>query len=372
MAEFKPMTKMETTEPSVILKLKAGGHVNMKKGGKAESGHKKMADGGAAIPSGALQALMQNPALVGRPAVNALVRSPGKPSMAARRAAMMASMAARRPAPAAPMMSAAGPGAMPGAMKKGGRAEGCDADMAQDKAMIKKAFKQHDTQEHKGGKGTQLALKKGGKMADGGIAEKGGVKENDKTSSSKTTKIHEAGQTGYANFKRGGVINSSEKGGIQENDKVTKSQTTKIHEAGVNPGYEAFKKGGKAKKAYATGGRVESGAPVAMPQSSKPVPKPIRINQLTGTYKKGGCVKMKDGGDLPPPKDMSKGAYDRFYADEKADNEAMSNAILGFPGRMVDKVKSLFSSDKTPPTGSVTKTEKSVTVAPGKKRGGRC
>jgi len=36
------------------------------------------------------------------------------------------------------------------------------ADMAQDKAMIKKAFKQHDMQEHKGGKGTKLALKKGG------------------------------------------------------------------------------------------------------------------------------------------------------------------------------------------------------------------
>ena len=36
------------------------------------------------------------------------------------------------------------------------------ADMAQDKAMIKKAFKQHDAQEHKGGKGTKLALKKGG------------------------------------------------------------------------------------------------------------------------------------------------------------------------------------------------------------------
>ena len=35
-------------------------------------------------------------------------------------------------------------------------------DMKQDKAMIKKAFKQHDMQEHKGGKGTSLALKKGG------------------------------------------------------------------------------------------------------------------------------------------------------------------------------------------------------------------
>lgn len=36
------------------------------------------------------------------------------------------------------------------------------ADMAQDKALIKKAIKQHDAQEHKGGKGTTLKLKKGG------------------------------------------------------------------------------------------------------------------------------------------------------------------------------------------------------------------
>ena len=37
------------------------------------------------------------------------------------------------------------------------------ADMAQDKALIKKAFKQHDKQEHKGGKGTTLKLAAGGK-----------------------------------------------------------------------------------------------------------------------------------------------------------------------------------------------------------------
>ena len=43
-------------------------------------------------------------------------------------------------------------------------------DLAQDKALIKKAIKQHDKQEHKGGKGTTLKLKKGGavKKADGG------------------------------------------------------------------------------------------------------------------------------------------------------------------------------------------------------------
>lgn len=36
------------------------------------------------------------------------------------------------------------------------------SDLKQDKALIKKAFKQHDAQEHKGGKGTSLKLKKGG------------------------------------------------------------------------------------------------------------------------------------------------------------------------------------------------------------------
>jgi hypothetical protein len=44
--------------------------------------------------------------------------------------------------------------------------ENMKSDMAQDKAMIKKAFKQHDAQEHKGGKGTMLKLKKGGPTTD--------------------------------------------------------------------------------------------------------------------------------------------------------------------------------------------------------------
>ena len=35
-------------------------------------------------------------------------------------------------------------------------------DVGQDKALIKKAFKQHDMQEHKGGKGTKLKLAAGG------------------------------------------------------------------------------------------------------------------------------------------------------------------------------------------------------------------
>ena len=49
------------------------------------------------------------------------------------------------------------------------------ADKKQDVAMIKKAFKEHDAQEHKGGKGTKIVLKKGGmdtkKMAKGGVTQ---------------------------------------------------------------------------------------------------------------------------------------------------------------------------------------------------------
>jgi hypothetical protein len=60
-------------------------------------------------------------------------------------------------------------------MKKGGMAEVGKTDMAQDKTMIKKAFKQHDMQEHKGGKGTNLKLAKGGafRSSANGIASKG-------------------------------------------------------------------------------------------------------------------------------------------------------------------------------------------------------
>jgi len=47
-------------------------------------------------------------------------------------------------------------------MAKSDMKEDMKADKKQDVALIKKAFKQHDKQEHKGGKGTSLKLKKGG------------------------------------------------------------------------------------------------------------------------------------------------------------------------------------------------------------------
>jgi hypothetical protein len=47
-------------------------------------------------------------------------------------------------------------------MAKSDMKEDMKVDKAQDVALIKKAFKQHDKQEHKGGKGTSLKLKAGG------------------------------------------------------------------------------------------------------------------------------------------------------------------------------------------------------------------
>jgi hypothetical protein len=373
MGQFKPMVKMMTTEPTVELKLKKGGHVNMKKGGKAESGHKKMAMGG-----GAMDALAGTPALIGRPAVNAPVRAPGKPSMAARRKAM---------APKAPI----GNPAMPSTpMKKGGKAEGGEsksmhkAEMSKMKGL-EKELKSHESKPaSKGHKG----LKSGG-MATGGVTN---------------------GQGGYA---KGGIINTEGQGGKYRNTKMdtAKPDHSPAKTGGVKNGNGGgyatggvtksngggYKMGGKAsKKAYATGGTVDSGKPVAMPQGSKKPPTPVSINRLSGTYKSGGKVtpaegrlranyaaenatamkeakadsnlkyskyqKMADGGK---PVDLSKGAYDASKKHSMELEDALNP--LSMVKELAGKAKDYFM----PKGESVTKTKESVTVAPvPKKRGG--
>ena len=391
MGQFKPMVKMMTTEPTVELKLKKGGHVNMKKGGKAEGGHKKMADGG-----GALGALAGTPALIGRPAVNAPVRAPGKPSMASRRKAMMAKSATTPSGPAMP----------PPPMKKGGKAEGGEsksmhkAEMSKMKGL-EKELKSHESKPaskgHKGLKTGGVALgnaggyKKGGdvkKYAKGGVAGNGIINTEGQGGKYRNTDMHTAEYTGKTSGKTGDVKNGN--GGGYKTGGVA------LGNAG------GFKKGGSAKKAYAAGGTVDSGRPVAMPQGRKPTPPSVKINQLAGTYKNGGKatpaearllknnaaenatamrqaktqsnMKYMNGGGATSDKekDMSKGAYDAHYANEKAENEEMRNMILGAPKKLYEGVKGLFGSKTPQGQGSVTKTEKSVTVSPaGKKRGGR-
>jgi hypothetical protein len=241
MGQFKPMVKMMTTEPTVELKLKNGGAVAMKKGGSAKKEEKKMADGGA------MAMLNRTPALVGRPAVNAPVRSPGKPPMAARRKAMMA---ARPPMEERPMM------------KKGGKA---------DKESLAEHAAKPASKAHKG-------LKTGGVVDGQGGYKTGGVVK---------------GQGGY---KSGGIITEKEgskDAGVYRNTKMdtAKPDHSPAKTGGVKLGNGGgYKKGGATKK-YAKGGSVnDAGKPEEMPQGNKKPPSPVSISKLSGTYKKGGKV----------------------------------------------------------------------------------
>ncbi len=293
MAEgFKKMTKMYTDEPSVVLNLKKGGKVASK---KASSGKTmKKADGGASLMS----ALAGTPALVGRPAMNTPVAVPKKPSMASRRKAMMA----------------------PPPMKKGGMAKHDDA--AQDRAMIKKAMS-------------------GKKFASGGgvtapmtrtTVSSAMAKPYDETMMHTTPKGKSSGTTGdvkksnAGGYKAGGTVASRIVS--DTNDKPDRGSTvnggtikgnakdyleTQMHTAKANKssggtgavkmgngaGYATggvansnmggYKKGGASKKHFATGGKVNSGRPVALFHGNVHSG-PKTQNNLSGTYKDGGEV----------------------------------------------------------------------------------
>jgi len=290
MGQFKPMVKMMTTEPTVELKLKKGGHVNMKKGGKAEAGHKKMAMGG-----GAMDMMSGTPALVGRPAVNAPVRSPMKPSMASRRKAMMA----KKPAMAMPPM------------KEGGESKKTHmAEMSKMKGL-EKELKSHESKPaskgHKGLKTGGVALgnaggfKKGG-MATGGVkmGNAGGFKDGGMSMVEKDGKmVPDFAADGKGKMKKGGMMGG---GGMHmmPNGSMMKNSAMKMGgmaTGGVKMGNAGgYKHGGKSsKKAFATGGTVDSGKPVAMPQGAKKPSSPVSINRYAGTFKKGGKVTPAEG-----------------------------------------------------------------------------
>ena len=331
MGQFKPMVKMETTEPSVELKLKKGGCV---------TSAKKMMNGGV------MGALASAPAPGARGGMAPAAR-PGKPSMMDRRKAMMGKSAMARPM-----------------MAKGGAMDALEAHAA------KPASKGH------------AGLKTGGvaKSPKPGNYATGGVVN---------------GQGGY---KDGGII-KSEKG-------KTKMVTAKVDHNSAPTGdvkmgnAGGYKKGGATKKHYATGGAVNnSGHAVAMPK--KQASMPVSNDRQSGTFKTGGSVtpaqkkeqsafkaenatamkqakaysnekygrKMNDGGSVS---DKEQKMLDKAYADSigpSKEDMDMAKQIRSIPKKMYEGAKSLFTT-KEKPAGSVTKTEKSVTVAPARKRGG--
>jgi hypothetical protein len=297
MGQFKPMVKMMTTEPSVILKLKKGGHVAghsaMKSDMPMDMADGKFAPLGKAPKKPSIMdrrksmkapMLMSKDGGVAKKAMGGMMGAPAGAgammSPAMKKALMMRMMAQRgagRPgmaAPAAPMAPA---------MKKGGKA----GDMGQDKAMIKKAFKQHDAQEHMGGKGTELKLRKGGttKVVDGDKTDKahgtGGVKMG-KPAGYATGGVAMSNAGGY---KKGGSADCGT--GPANTAKPGKTNTTTGEVKEANAG--GYKKGGAAKKHFATGGSVNNaGHAVAMPR--KPVSKPVANTMQSGTFAKGGKV----------------------------------------------------------------------------------
>jgi hypothetical protein len=389
MGQFKPMVKMETTEPSVILKLKKGGHVSSEH--KDDAGHTNMK--GKAFMSSKAEEAAEDGCAPKKPSMSerrkamsgAMLMSkkggkvekkamggmmgmpPAAPgAMDPRKAALMRAMMAKRGAMAAPVAApmAAPAGGMP-AMKKGGKM----GDKAQDKAMIMKAFKEHDAQEHKGGKGTKLKLKAGGvsayantKMVDGDKKDKahgtGGVKEG-KPAGYKTGGTIEGNVGKYANtkvvdgdrkdtahgtkgikegqpagYKKGGSIDWANRPANDGDHFDPAHGTTGVRESNAG----GYKKGGAAKKHFATGGSVNNtGRAVAMPRHA--VSKPISNTAQSGTFKKGGKVrKFADGG----LEDASKGAYDATISDKYKDDMPLAESIRNAPSNAYAAIKKLL------------------------------
>ena len=396
---FKPMVKMMTTEPSVILKLKKGGKVA-----------KKM-DGGY-MPMQSTMPAQAMPARGGLPPA----ASPMAPSMMARRRAMMAK-----------------PAMNPTMMKKGGKAD-MHEDAAQDRAMIKKAmsgkkfadgggvtasmakttikgnagkFLNTDVETAQNGSKSKagtgnVKMGNGGGYANGGTISGNAGKflntkvvdgdKNDKASGTGDVKMGNRG-----GFKKGGKVpglGNAIQGGNWENRAAdtAKPGVSNATTGGVKNGNGGgFKKGGSTKKAYATGGTVDTGKPVAMPK--KHLSQPVANSLQSGTFKKGGKVsRYRDGDSVevdPTPSNSinmrrARGGNVKKYesgssvipaGDPKVITDKASKELeealnpLGMIKEGYQKVRDYFSN-KPAPAGSVTKTEKSVTVTP-KKRGGR-
>ena len=356
MGQFKPMVKMETTEPSVILKLKKGGKVEKKAGG-------------GFMP---MQSTMPAQMPVGMPARGGMASaaSPMKPSMAMRRRAMNPTM-----------------------MKKGGKMDKHE-DAAQDRAMIKKAMA---GKKFADGGNVTASMAKTTVKGNAGKFAKTFMVDGDKNDSAKGTGNVKNGNAG--GFATGGTISGNagkflntkvvdgdknntvkgtgdvkmnNKGGFAKGGNVNwenrpadtaKPGVTGTTTSGVrNSNAGGYKMGGSTKKAYATGGTVDTGKAVKMPKH--PVSRPVANSLQSGTFKKGGEVKKYADGSFVKPVDDAKAISDKASRELEEALNPLSMLKEGY-----GKIRDYFTS-KPEPAGSVTKTEKSVTVSP-KNRGGR-
>jgi len=232
-----------------------------------------------------------------------------------------------------------------GKMKKGGEVD--KGDIAQDKKMIKKAFKQHDKAEHDKSEPTEIKLKKGGRSkkaegtvkkfkAGGAIGVYGAKKKSgdlDSIEKAKDIKPKKAAAPSKASEKpafKGSDVSKTNKMPAGEKDKIKKVAPTGDKKAAAKSGAKEmpnkYKTGGKVKK-YADGKSVkQAGATEAqqkyydknMAEGDKKAAKADyeafgsrgdaakkgmeegRMDAMGNAYKKGGKAKkvkcMADGG----------------------------------------------------------------------------
>lgn len=421
MGQFKPMVKMITTEPSVILKLKKGGKVAPVAGKMAASPMAPLS-----APAEAGKAPKKPPMAQRMKAMNPNQYAKGGNVGGKQMGGMMApAMAARARPMAAPVnpMTRAALGAMAPdqrsaraamvrkaltGMKKGGSAD-CSAlerELAHHKALsagsahgvTKKASggavgsfakTKMVTAHHDSAKGTgdvKMGSPAGYKMGGSIEGNEGPFKDTKMVTAGKgktsgtTGGVKMGNGGGYAAggmaYKDGGAIrpvNTSKPG-------VTNTTTGGVKKANAG----GFKHGGSLGKAYATGGNVvDDGKAEKMPR--RPVHPPVANTMQSGTYKRGGKVAKNGGGkvsdDMPNEAkiqahiDSNERALKAFEQSRKEEAAATRNLIPDMARKAVGAVRGMFGSK--PPAGSVTKTEKSVTVAPGasavaRKRGGKC
>ena len=182
MGEFKPMVKMETTEPSVILKLKSGGsatHKRMHAEG-AKEGHKpvKKMDGGMMGSMAGSSAMpMGNPVAARAMAAKRMAAKPTPPTRGL-------------PAPTRPAMPPAAPMGRP-MMKKGG---GVQAELDMHESMPA-------SKAHKGLKTGGVAKGQAGYKTGGVIKGQAGFKDGGMPM--------KKGGASKKRFATGGTVNNS-------------------------------------------------------------------------------------------------------------------------------------------------------------------
>lgn len=188
-------------------------------------------------------------------------------------------------------------------------------------------------------------MKKGGK-AESAKEHAAEMKQMSQTAKKLKEHADKPASKAHKGLKTGGVVMGQ--GGYKTGGVVKGQGGYKT--GGVVMGQGGYKDGGDVKKPKATGNVDDSGAPVAMPQGKKTPPSPVYVRQLAGTYKKGGKVTPAEG---------------RLQKMFKKENAPAMKAAKADSNEKYAKGGALM----TPKIGSVTETEKSVTVTPAKRGG---